>query len=290
MPCGVFISYQPGDLAWANHVSDSLVHEGIACRLAPRDGTLEDTPGLRTPGGSLIMILSSNQSPLPRQLIRELEKVRRSGLELRALRADEVQTPAGLSEFLNDLKRAGNLEGEFSIPSQFLEAVPTRRLLTAGGLAPLGYLESPKPVSKARTPALAASLAGLLFIGVWALRASSANLTEYEKLYAARQAVDRLAEADHLQAQNALESAQQYSSQDRWQDADRALSKAIALDPGFAPAYFERGRARFWEHEYLAAIEDFNSVIRLDPNLASGATTLRILSEQAQAKRNSGNN
>ena len=78
--------------------------------------------------------------------------------------------------------------------------------------------------------------------------------------------------------------AQRLSSQDRWLEADNALSKAIELDRGYAQAYLERGRARFWERQYVSAIDDFNSVIRLDPNLASGATTLRILAQQALAQ------
>ena len=288
MPCGVFISYQPADWPWAEHVCQSLEGNGIPCRTAPRELSPEPGELPSGPAGSLILVLSSSQSPLPRQLIQELEKVRYSGLELRALRAEEVQTPDGLVDFLKELRGAGQSSDEFSIPSQYLQAIPAgsspRNQLPAGAPSSRLLLEGPKTAPKRNTPVLAAVLVSMLFVGVWAIRGSSANLQQYEKVFAQQQAEARRAQADRVLAHEALEEAQRFSSQDRWREADRTLTKAIALDGGYAQAYFERGRARFWERQYLAAIEDFNSVIRLDPNLAPGAITLRILAEQAQAK------
>jgi tetratricopeptide (TPR) repeat protein len=146
--------------------------------------------------------------------------------------------------------------------------------------------EVPKTASRPKTPIVAVALAGMLFMAVWAIRGSSANLKQYRESFAKQEAAARRVVASHQQAENAREEAQRYSSQDRWREAEQALSQAIEIDPAYAQAYFERGRVRFRRHRYEAAIDDFNSAIRLDPDLASGATTLRILAQQAEANNN----
>jgi tetratricopeptide (TPR) repeat protein len=146
--------------------------------------------------------------------------------------------------------------------------------------------EVPKTASQPKTPIIAAALAGMLFIAFWAVHASSANLKQYREAFAEQEAAARRAVARHIQAQEAREAAQRFSSQDRWREAEQALSRAIEIDPLYAQAYFERGRVHFRQHRYEAAIQDFNSAIRLDPDLASGATTLRILAQQAETNNN----
>jgi tetratricopeptide (TPR) repeat protein len=65
-----------------------------------------------------------------------------------------------------------------------------------------------------------------------------------------------------------------------------AASRAIALEPAFAPAYNLRGKSHAMRAEYRAAIEDFSMVIRLNPNHAEGYRNLgfaHLLSKDKQA-------
>ncbi len=57
-------------------------------------------------------------------------------------------------------------------------------------------------------------------------------------------------------------------------DAIEAASRALALEPSFAPAYNLRGKSHAMLAEHRAAIEDFSMVIRLNPNHAEGYRNL----------------
>ncbi len=56
--------------------------------------------------------------------------------------------------------------------------------------------------------------------------------------------------------------------------AIEAASRALALEPGFAPAYNLRGKSHAMLAEHRAAIEDFFMVIRLSPNHTEGYRNL----------------
>ena len=98
MPCGVFISYQPGD--WRGPTtSRSPLNEGIACRLAPRDGAAEAASGMHS--GRI-----ADPDPLARLTVAVATATdartgegpaQRPGAA--GFRAEEVQTPAGLATF-----------------------------------------------------------------------------------------------------------------------------------------------------------------------------------------------
>jgi Tfp pilus assembly protein PilF len=53
-----------------------------------------------------------------------------------------------------------------------------------------------------------------------------------------------------------------------YEQAVTNLSEAIALEPGNAEAYSQRGRAYLGQGDLEQAIEDFDKAIELNPNLA----------------------
>ncbi len=59
-----------------------------------------------------------------------------------------------------------------------------------------------------------------------------------------------------------------YSSQLRWDIAADAYTRAIEIDPGFARAYFNRGKAFAELGRYEEAIEDYRKAVEHDPSLA----------------------
>ena len=54
----------------------------------------------------------------------------------------------------------------------------------------------------------------------------------------------------------------------QFQEALNDLDRAIAIDPGYAKAYSNRGVTRGALQQNQAAISDFSQAIRLDPRLA----------------------
>lgn len=58
-----------------------------------------------------------------------------------------------------------------------------------------------------------------------------------------------------------------HASQYRWDAAIDAYNKAIALDPGFARAYFNRGLAYAGLKHYDEAIADYEQAVAIDPSL-----------------------
>ena len=69
----------------------------------------------------------------------------------------------------------------------------------------------------------------------------------------------------------------------RLHEALQVANEAIAREPGFAATYANRGIIYDFLGEYEAAIEDYETALRLDPELAEGPGWLtRFLRNQAE--------
>jgi tetratricopeptide (TPR) repeat protein len=74
-----------------------------------------------------------------------------------------------------------------------------------------------------------------------------------------------LPEADQWYAQ-----ARVYMERGQWRDALRAFTTAIDLEPGFVPAYVDRGLILFHANLIDHALVDFDLAIQLDPSYGPG--------------------
>ena len=70
-----------------------------------------------------------------------------------------------------------------------------------------------------------------------------------------------------------LLGADAYSSKGEHDRAIEDYSRAIELDPEYAPAYYNRGNAYSDKGEYDRAIEDLNRAIELDPRMPQPMAT-----------------
>lgn len=68
-----------------------------------------------------------------------------------------------------------------------------------------------------------------------------------------------------------LQAGDKYDKKD-FQGAIEDYSRAIQLNPNFAPAYNNRGNARYTLGNKQGAMEDYNRAIQLDPNFANAYT------------------
>ena len=69
--------------------------------------------------------------------------------------------------------------------------------------------------------------------------------------------------------------------QDRYEEAVGDFDRAIALDPGDAESYYERGMARMELGQYPQAIEDLGQAARLDPQHPFAESDRQAASELA---------
>ncbi|MCU0228072.1 MAG: tetratricopeptide repeat protein [Bryobacterales bacterium] len=73
-----------------------------------------------------------------------------------------------------------------------------------------------------------------------------------------------------------------YGKRERYGDALRVLDEAIALDPGFPPAYSNRGNIHARQGDCSSAVTDFQQALRLMPGNAAARRGLAYCQQQAQ--------
>jgi len=61
---------------------------------------------------------------------------------------------------------------------------------------------------------------------------------------------------------NLYEEGREYFESQRFGTAEELYSNVISIDPFYGPAYLMRGRSRYEQGEYLAAISDFDNVLK----------------------------
>jgi len=61
---------------------------------------------------------------------------------------------------------------------------------------------------------------------------------------------------------NLYEEGRRYFDSRKFENAEELYSNVLSLDPYYGPAYLMRGRSRYEQGEYLAAISDFDNVLK----------------------------
>jgi len=70
-----------------------------------------------------------------------------------------------------------------------------------------------------------------------------------------------------------------YISLEKWDAAERDATKSIELDNNFVKAYFRRGVSRKNLGKYWKAIDDFEHVLKLEPNNKEARDQLNSLDQ-----------